>query len=542
MRIRLITLTVLCALSIAVSAAEYQWDDVPRVIAIGDVHGAYPELVSILQAAQVIDAQSRWVGGTTHLVSLGDLLDRGPQSLKAMDLFMRLQGEARSSGGYVHVLLGNHEVMNLTGDLRDVSDEEYEAFNRIGGHTRAFALDGPYGRWLTSLPFVIRINDSIFAHGGFSSLLRNTSLEQINREATEALVAVLSEGKRLREEGALPPAGDLLSMSYNLTEEQTALLGETFLTASSSPLLGNFSPHWYRGTALCHKLLEEKSYFSTLQHLGARRGVMGHTPTPNREVNARFSGSALMIDTGMLASVYKGNARGLEILLNEVRAFGPDGASEIINLPSAYPTDALLEYQYVSKPNDDGSVELALQKGAENVRARFLKLNKRDRNRAIAAYRLDRLLGLHMVPTTVIRTVNDREGVVVQWDNRYLSERQRAANNQLRPNYCEQGSDYHLLAAFDALIGKLDRSADNLWYDRSTWQIRLADNHQAFGTKTRLPQYATPPGLPQPMAEALQTLTFAELSNLLAGLLKSAEIKALLKRRDSILDWPVSSG
>jgi len=105
-RVRLIALTVLCTFSIA---------------------------VSILQAAQVVDAQLRWVGGMTLLVSLGDLLDRAPQSLKAMDLLMRLQEEARSSGGYVHVLLGNHEVMNLTGDLRDVSDEEDEALNRIGG-------------------------------------------------------------------------------------------------------------------------------------------------------------------------------------------------------------------------------------------------------------------------------------------------------------------------------------------------------------------------------------------------------------------------
>ena len=169
MRVRLFALTVLCVFSVTVSASEYQWNDVPRVVAIGDVHGAYAELVSILQAAQVIDAQSRWIGGTTHLVSLGDLLDRGPQSLKAMDLLMRLQEEARSSGGYVHVLLGNHEVMNLTGDLRDVSDGEYEALNRIGGHTRAFSLDGPYGSWLASLPFDNRNNDSILAHGAFSS-------------------------------------------------------------------------------------------------------------------------------------------------------------------------------------------------------------------------------------------------------------------------------------------------------------------------------------------------------------------------------------
>ncbi len=305
MRARFIVLTVLCALSIEAIASQYAWDNVDRVIAVGDVHGAYPELVSLLQAAQVIDAQLRWTGGSTHLVSLGDLLDRGPQSAKAMDLLMRLQDEARSSGGHVHVLLGNHEVMNLTGDLRDVSKREYIALEPIGGHTRAFALDGHYGRWLATLPFIIRINDSVFAHGGFSTVLSDMTLDQINHDARNALTSLLSEGQRLREEGMLASTGDLLSIAYSLTAEQTAALGDMFLTASKNPLLGDLSPQWYRGTALCHKLLEEKPFVSTLQHLGATRGIMGHTPTPNREVNTRFSQRAFVIDTGMLASVYQ---------------------------------------------------------------------------------------------------------------------------------------------------------------------------------------------------------------------------------------------
>ncbi len=128
----------------------------------------------------------------------------------------------------------------------------------------------------------------------------------------------------------------------------------------------------------------------------------------------------------------------------------------------------------------------------------------------------------------------------MQWDRQALSERERASAQRQRSNYCEHGSDYMLLAAFDALIGKLDRSADNLWYDPVTWQIRLTDNHRAFGRSAALPQYATQPELPLHMAEALQNLTSAGLSNLLAGLLKSAEIKALLKRRNMILNWPVS--
>ena len=537
---RLILLTILCGFSLEATASVYQWDKVNRVIAIGDVHGAFSELVSVLQAAQVIDTQLSWIGGATHLVSLGDLLDRGPQSAKVMDLLMRLQDEAQTSGGHVHVLLGNHEVMNLTGDLRDVSAPEFAALESMGGHARAFSLHGHYGRWLATLPFVIRINDSLFAHGGFSSVLRSTSLEEINRRARNALLTILDEGARLREEGKLEPTGDLLSATYNLTGEQTEQLGKAFVQASQEPLLGNLSPQWYRGTALCHKMLEEKSFASTLKHLGAKRGIMGHTPTPNREVNSRFSGTAFMIDTGMLASVYKGNTRAIEIIADRIRAFGPDGGSVIINVPKVYPPTLLDSSEYKIQQNNNRIVQLESKNGDEIFYAQFLKLNKRDRNRALAAYRLDRLLGLNMVPTTVVKKINGNNGIVLQWDRRALSERERATRGRQRPNYCEHGSDYQLLAAFDALIGKLDRSADNLWYDPATWRIRLAESHRAFGSKAALPKYATEPQLPPQMAVALKALAPSELSKLLAGLLKSAEIKALLKRRDMILNWPVS--
>jgi hypothetical protein len=92
------------------------------------VHGAYPELVRLLRETAVIDESLRWQAGRTHLVSLGDLLDRGDESRKVLDLLMRLQDEAGRAGGAVHVALGNHDVMNIVGDLRYVSVAEYAAF------------------------------------------------------------------------------------------------------------------------------------------------------------------------------------------------------------------------------------------------------------------------------------------------------------------------------------------------------------------------------------------------------------------------------
>src|SRR5882724_2110009 len=105
-----------------------EFTGVDRVVAIGDVHGAYDRFVEILRAASLVDDKGKWAGGRAHLVQLGDVVDRGPDSAKALDLIDRLQKDASRAGGAVHMLLGNHEVMRMLGDLRYTMPGEYEAF------------------------------------------------------------------------------------------------------------------------------------------------------------------------------------------------------------------------------------------------------------------------------------------------------------------------------------------------------------------------------------------------------------------------------
>ena len=112
-------------------AQVVEWEGVERVIAFADVHGADAELRTLLRESGVVDAQDRWAAGGAHVVSLGDLLDRGAGSRQVLDLLMRLQEEARTAGGRLHVLLGNHEAMNLLGDLRYVDAREYAAYTDL---------------------------------------------------------------------------------------------------------------------------------------------------------------------------------------------------------------------------------------------------------------------------------------------------------------------------------------------------------------------------------------------------------------------------
>jgi len=78
---------------------KWQWTTSEQVVVIGDVHGAYHSLVDLLEQSDLISSDGRWSGGTSHLVMLGDFLDRGPRSREVLDLVMRLQDEAKETGG-----------------------------------------------------------------------------------------------------------------------------------------------------------------------------------------------------------------------------------------------------------------------------------------------------------------------------------------------------------------------------------------------------------------------------------------------------------
>jgi len=99
-----------------------------RIVAVGDLHGDYAAWTQIARAAGVIDSKGHWSGGKTVLVQMGDITDRGPDSLKIVRSLQQLQKEAPRKGGKAIVVLGNHEAMNLIGDNRYTAPGEYAAF------------------------------------------------------------------------------------------------------------------------------------------------------------------------------------------------------------------------------------------------------------------------------------------------------------------------------------------------------------------------------------------------------------------------------
>lgn len=167
-----------------------------RLVAIGDVHGDLATTRKALVMAGAIDAQDNWIGGTMVLVQTGDHLDRGKQDRKVFDLLESLATQAEKAGGKVHVLLGNHESMNVQLDFRYITSEAFKEFDDIPfntsdpvlkafpaaqrGRAEAFRPGGKYARLLAGHKAILVLKDTVFVHGGLLPSHVTFGIEKIN--------------------------------------------------------------------------------------------------------------------------------------------------------------------------------------------------------------------------------------------------------------------------------------------------------------------------------------------------------------------------
>ena len=599
----------------AAADPPWQWDDVPRVVAFGDVHGAYDRLVEILTQAGIIDASQNWVGGDAHLVSVGDLVDRGPDSRKVLDLLMRLEREAGRAGGRVHLVLGNHEVMNLIGDLRYVSEEEYLAFaddelpadreqaweryrkrHDVGdpdedlraafdqahppgyfGLRAAFAPDGVYGRWLLERSVLVRIDGTAFVHAGLSRIAGQVDGEELNRWAMVQLREYLALVDRLEELGVLAPETGYAdrtevvrqaieappetppSTSDTASDDAWKDLGRRLLELSDQVLVfWSEGPLWYRGTASGAEETEQQVLDRALAALGAERVAIGHTPTPDGRIQTRLRGRALLIDAGMLEPVYGGRAAALIQEGQRIAAFYPaeemtselqvsTGVPEATVVTTPTPTDAEIEEFLRNAEVLDArvvgsgvtrSIRLTLAKDGVERRAAFVTVDTSADD--VAAYRLDRMVGLGMVPVAVSRTIQGREGTLRLWVEEAIDDEERRALGLGRAH--QEAIDHQMqdVFAFDALIYNEDRIADSLLLTPADWRIHLIDHTRAFRTKTQRPAAFRQVALsPAPdLARAIAGLDEEAVRTAMDGLLQPEQVKSILKRRKKLVrEW-----
>lgn len=266
-----------------------------RIVAIGDLHGDLESTRQALRLAGAIDENDHWIGGTLTLVQTGDQLDRGDQERAVLSLLDRLQDEARAAGGAVHILNGNHELMNARPDLRYVTEGGFADFegavpiaeedSLLLAHdasqrprVAAFRPGAPYAVLLAERPVVLILDGNVFVHGGVLPMHLDYGLDRLNDEVRDWLLG--------KDE---PP--------------------EFIHTGKSPTWARNYSDEVDANDCL---QLDE-----VLQRLGAQRMIVGHTVQEDG-IGPQCGGRVWCVDSG-LAEYYGSTIEVLEIDGDEIR-------------------------------------------------------------------------------------------------------------------------------------------------------------------------------------------------------------------------------
>jgi hypothetical protein len=221
------------------------------VFVVADTHGEYEILVGMLRAHRVLGSKLEWKFGCGHLVVLGDVFDRGPNHLEILWLLYKLEAEARKAGGGAHLVLGNHELMAMRGDLRYLHPKYADTARtlEVSSYARLFAADTLLGQWLRSRPAVLKLDDMLYLHGGISRALVDSQLSLADVNATVRSV--------LRDEPGHGAVAELV--------------------------MGMLGPLWYRGYFADQQgfpIATSEDVELALKTFGVRRIFVGHTIVP----------------------------------------------------------------------------------------------------------------------------------------------------------------------------------------------------------------------------------------------------------------------
>jgi hypothetical protein len=231
-----------------------------KILVISDIEGNFNALLHLLQINGVVDKYLKWTFDDGHLVIVGDCFDRGNQVVECVWLIYSLEEKARKKGGYVHFILGNHEIMNLSGDWRYV----HPKYAQTPGipYTALYNGNSELWQWLCTKNIIEKIGDLLFVHGGISNefLQHDLTITEINNVARPHYTK----------------AGNVFS---------DPLLTDIFNSENS--------PFWYRG--YYKESANEKMIDDILLKYDSKIIITGHTIVD--QVSAFFNGKVINVDT-----------------------------------------------------------------------------------------------------------------------------------------------------------------------------------------------------------------------------------------------------
>ncbi|MBS1920531.1 MAG: metallophosphoesterase [Bacteroidetes bacterium] len=228
------------------SKEKSEFKKASRLFILSDIEGNFDAFRKLLQAGGVINQNFDWTFGKGDLVLIGDLVDRGPQVTEVLWLIYSLEEKAKAAGGYVHYILGNHEIMELSSDLRYLNEKYLQSTSALQiPYATLIGDNTEIGRWLRTKNVMEIVGDMLFVHGGISPEMNNVNLS-IDRF----------------NELARPFYADTTG-NYPYIETEL--------------LYGENGPFWYRGYYTGKRIATDNQIDSTLDKFYVKHIVTGHT-------------------------------------------------------------------------------------------------------------------------------------------------------------------------------------------------------------------------------------------------------------------------
>ena len=247
-----------------------------------------------------------------------------------------------------------------------------------------------------------------------------------------------------------------------------------------------------------------------------------------------------------------GAGSGLFAQLNEAERAGYDAWEEFLRTAKVTDQRQMERIEGVTTPwvltlEKDGVVRRGLWKDALGERVGGFKETWKGE---IAAYRLSRHLGLHMVPPTVEREFRGSRGSCQLWFEAWVTMAE-VRGQKLKPPGPRVAPFFrglYLQRAFDNLVSNEDRHLRN-YLIMDDWRMILIDHSRSFRTtkkfrtgliydeKSKEGANFIMAELPRAFVEALKTLTHESVRAVVGEYLTDEEIDAALARRDLILAW-----
>lgn len=250
-----------------------EYKNIARILVIGDIHGGYDSLVKLLINNNVIDTDLNWTWDTGHLVFLGDIFDRGDKVTEALWLIYKLDHQAMSQGGAVHLLFGNHEILVLLKNQTYIADKYFYLCKKLNlSYGYLFNKNTVLGRWLRSKNAVIKIDDKLFVHAGISPevIEYGLSLDDINRMVR----FYINHPERNRKYGA----------------------------SVKELIMGDKGPFWYRGYVednYNYKHITQKDLDKILSYYNVSKIFAGHTNV--EKITSYFDNKVYQMDVPFYA-------------------------------------------------------------------------------------------------------------------------------------------------------------------------------------------------------------------------------------------------